>query len=520
MVVPSGPLLDMRRIGKSFPGIRALNDVSLEVRRGHIHALLGENGAGKSTLIKILDGIYPAGAYEGEIFLDGSPVQFHSPHDARRKGIGYVPQEITVIDGLSVAENLFVGHWNPGGGAIVHFGRLYARAQEVLDACRIRLDPRARVSVLNASQRQLVMIARALATRPSLLILDEATACLTLDETQNLFGVLRHLREQGCTCLFITHKLSEVFELADRATVLRDGTLVAHFDRDALNADAVITAMVGRTIENFYPGRDGLIGADEALRVEHLTVPHPHIAGRNVVEDVSFSVRRGEILGLGGLVGAGRSEVVNAIYGRLPRTGRFFVEGREIRIRRPREAMRHGIGLLTEDRKREGLLFNFAIRENVTLHCLRLISRLQVLDRRREEGYAEEFKRKLSIQAPSVKMPVLHLSGGNQQKVVLAKVLLPQPKVLLLDEPTKGVDVGAKHEIYKLMRGWARQGIAQVLISSELPELLAMCDRHIVLARGRVTDRFPKEEANEHRLMRAATGLTGGPEAAASTQNA
>ena len=265
--------------------------------------------------------------------------------------------------------------------------------------------------------------------------------------------------------------------------------------------------MIGRKIENFYPARDSAVGDHEVLRVENLTVPHPHIANKNVVEDVSFTVRRGEILGVGGLVGSGRSETVNALYGRLPFIGRIFVEGRQVNIRNPRDAKNHGIGLLTEERKQDGLLFNFAIRENVTLHSLASVSRFRVMDRKRETQLANDYKERLTIRAPSVATSVATLSGGNQQKVVLAKVLLPNPKVLLLDEPTKGVDVGAKNEIYKLMMDLVRQGIALVVISSELPELLALCDQFIVLARGKLADHFAKTEASEHRLMLAATGL-------------
>jgi ABC-type sugar transport system ATPase subunit len=502
-------VLEMRGITKEFPGVRALDDVTLQVRRGHIHALLGENGAGKSTLMKILDGVYPTGTFQGEIMLAGVPIQFNSPHDAKRKGIGYVPQEITVIEGLTVAENIFVGHL-VDRGILVSFRKLFARTAHFLKRINIDLDPHRLVSSLSASQRQLVMIARALSTNPSVLILDEATACLTLGETESLFRILRHLQQQAVTSLFVTHKLSEVFELADRATVMRDGAVVAHFDRSQLNENDIVSAMIGRKIENFYPVRDSAIGLDEVLRVENLTVPHPHIACKNAVESVSFSVRRGEILGIGGLVGSGRSEIVNALYGRLPYSGRIFIEGREAVISTPREAKNHGLGLLTEERKQDGLLFNFTIRENVTLHDLAAVSRFQVMDRKRETRIANDYKERLAIRAPSIATSVATLSGGNQQKVVLAKVLLPNPKIILLDEPTKGVDVGAKNEIYKLMMDLVRQGITLVVISSELPELLALCDRFIVLARGRIADQFAKTEATEHRLMLAATGLAFG----------
>lgn len=498
--------LEMRGITKDFPGVRALDDVTIQVRQGHIHALLGENGAGKSTLMKILDGVYPSGTYTGDLVIDGTPVRFRSPHDAKLKGIGYVPQEMQVIEHLSVAENIFVGNWTSGRLPLVRFRELRRRAEDILEEFRIQLDAGSPVVSLSASRRQLVMIARALAARPSVLILDEATSCLTQDESKQLFEVLRHLQQSGITSLFITHRLAEVFALADCATVLRDGAVAARFERNDLNENDIVAAMVGRKIENFYPVRDSRAGSEEALRVEDLTVPHPHIAGRNIVEGVGFSVNRGEIVGLGGLVGSGRSETMNAIYGRIEHSGRVFVGEREVSICRPRDARDNGIGLLTEDRKQEGLLFNFAIRENITLHSLQDVSRFGLMDRTRENSRADDYRKRLSIRAGSVSVPVSTLSGGNQQKVVLAKVLMPNPRVLLLDEPTKGVDVGAKSEIYRLMYALAEAGIGLVLISSELPELLALCDRIIVLARGRVVDRLSRQEASEQRFMLAATG--------------
>lgn len=503
--------LEMRGITKEFPGVRAVDAVTLRVRPGTVHALLGENGAGKSTLVKVLDGVYPVGSFSGEIVLAGKPVQFKSPHDARAQGIGYVPQEIQVLDNLTVAENIFVGVWNHDGRPLVRFRDLYRRAEALLAECHIRLDARALVTVLNASQRQLVMIARALALRPSLLVLDEATACLTLDETRLLFDVVKHLRERGVTILFITHRLAEVFEIAGHATVMRDGKWVAEFARDRFDEHEIVSAMVGRKIETFYPRREAAPREAEVLRVERLTVPHPHVAGKFVVDDVSFILRQGEILGLAGLVGSGRSETVNAIYGRMEHTGQIFVAGQPVRIQRPRDARASGIGLVPEERKREGLLFNFAIRENLTLHSLRAVADGPLLRRAKETAAAEAYRQRFAIRAGSVNVPVMNLSGGNQQKVVLGKVLMPHPKVLLLDEPTKGVDVGAKFEIYKLILALADEGIGVVMISSDLPELLALCDRFLVLARGQLADEFPKSEATEQRVMLAATGVARNP---------
>ena len=500
--------LEMLAITKAFPGVRALTDVTLRIRRGAIHALVGENGAGKSTLVKILDGLYPSGSYTGKVVLAGESVQFKSPLDARSKGIGYVPQEIQVLENLSVAENIYVGNLNEGGGTLVSFNTLYERAERLLTECGIRLGAKTSVALLNASQRQLVMIARALAMRPTLLVLDEATACLTMDETQRLFEVLEHLRKKGVTTLFITHRLAEVIALADWVTVLRDGRLAAEFERGHFDPHDIVAAMVGRKIETFYPHRNSVPGKKEVLRVENLTIPHPHIAGKLVVENMGFTLMAGEILGLGGLVGSGRSETINALYGRTKHTGAIFIDGFAANIRNSRDARYHGIGLLPEERKREGLLFNFAIRENLTLHSLETVSSFGVISRKRENTSADKYRNELSIRAGSVDIPVLTLSGGNQQKVVLGKVLMANPKILLLDEPTKGVDVGAKVEIYKLIMALADQGIGIVVISSDLSELLALSDRLIVLAQGRIADEFVKADATEERVMLAATGIT------------
>jgi ABC-type sugar transport system ATPase subunit len=497
--------VEVENVSKHFGAVCALSDVTLSVRKGHIHALVGANGAGKSTLVKILDGVYPTGSYQGRVRVAGSEVVMRSPHDARRQGIAYVPQEIMVIEALSVAENIFVGQVGHGGGWWVSSRELHDRAQRFLRDHHLDLNPRTAAAHLSASQRQLVMIARALAVRPSVLVLDEATACLTEREVTNLFALVRRLRDQGQTCIFISHKLREVEELADRVTVLRDGRVAAEFDRGRFTHEAVVNAMIGRTLDVVCHGKE-TDKAGEVLRIERLSVPHPHLARRNVVEGVSFSVRAGEILGLAGLVGSGRSEVLNAIYGRLPHRGRIIVNGRPVRMRSPRQAHRAGIGLLTEDRKRDGLLFNLGVRENIGVGSLGRVSRFGVLRRRQETRFAEGFMHRLSIRASSSSAAVTTLSGGNQQKVILSRLLLARPSVLLLDEPTKGVDVAAKAEIYRILAELAGNGIALVVVSSELEELLTLCDRIMVLCRGRMTDLMTRAEAGEARIMRAATG--------------
>jgi ABC-type sugar transport system ATPase subunit len=499
-------LFEMNHVTKRFPGVVALKDVTFKVKAGSIHGLVGENGAGKTTLMKILAGTYPFGAYDGEIVLNGIPLQLNSPTDALNKGIGIVTQEINVIDQLSVTENIVVGKWTNGSGRLVNMSALKKTVREFLAEYNILLDPSTMVFRLTAAQKQLVMIGRALFRNPSILILDEPTSSLALHEIEHLFHNLEILRERGVTSVFITHKLSEIFKITDRTTVLRDGEVTGEFERENYNESDVISAMVGRKIENLYPARYSKIGTEEVLRVEGLTVPHPTIANRNVVEDVSFSLKKGEILGLAGLVGAGRSEVVSAIVGKMKASsGNVFVNGNQVYIHSPADAKRVGIALITEDRKRDGLLPNLEIRPNITINSLALFTRNTLLNSSKEKKIAKEYVEKFSIKTPSIEQMVTNLSGGNQQKVILAKVLMANPHILFMDEPTKGVDIGAKNEIYKLMLELVNEGISIIMISSELPELLAMCDRFVVLAEGRVADEFSREDASEYRVMLAAT---------------
>jgi ABC-type sugar transport system ATPase subunit len=498
-------LLEMRGITKLFPGVVALNNVTFQVKKGTIHGLVGENGAGKTTLMKILSGTYPHGTYQGEIALYSKALELGSSSDALEEGIGIVPQEIAVIDQLTVAENVVVGQWVQGAGQLVNMRRIKRQVADLLEGYNISLDPGAMVVRLTAAQKQLVMIARALFRNPSMLILDEPTSSLALHEIENLFAHLEGLRERGVTCVFITHKLAEIFQLTDHTTVLRDGEVTGEFGREDYDESDIIAAMVGRKIENLYPSRHSSIAEVEVLRVENLTIPHPIIANRNVVEDVSFSLCEGEILGLAGLVGSGRSEVVNALIGRMRYAGKVFVDGKEIQINSPAGANKAGIGLITEDRKKDGLLPNLQVRPNLTLHSLSSFSSSGWINAARERLLAKEQVQRFNIRTPSIEQMVVNLSGGNQQKVILAKVLMADPQILLMDEPTKGVDIGAKNEIYKLMLELVARGISIVMISSELPELLAMCDRFVVLAEGMVADEFPRAEASEHRVMLAAT---------------
>jgi len=498
---PGPYLLEMLSITKSFGSVTALCGASLRVRRGEIHGLIGENGAGKSTLMKILHGAYPVGSYEGQVRIAGSELELHSPHDALRQGVGVVPQEISVIDGLTVGENVFLGRL--GNRRMVRLAEVEAEAATFLGECGIPLDARDPVSDLTAGEKQLVMIARALQARPSILLLDEPTSPLTHVEVDILFGLLRHLRDGGLTTIFISHKLSEVFAICDRVSVMRDGEVVDDFTPDDFDANRVAAAMIGRRLNEFFPARSvSRDRAAEVLRVDDLVAPHAKIPGKNVLDGVSFGVQEGEIVGIAGLLGSGRSELVNAIYGRFPRSaGTITVEGSAIDVRAPADAINAGIGLVVEDRKQEGLLFNVGIRENVTLNCLRRLSRLLFVRRAAERRMARQAMDEFGILAPSAATRISHLSGGNQQKVLVARTLLPHPRILLLDEPTKGIDVGAKAEIYRLIRDLADDGVGVVVISSEFSELLGLCDRILVLSGGRITKDLAVSGLTEQTLM-------------------
>ena len=517
-VVQAAPAfaLEMESIVKTFGGVRALRDVSLRVRRGEIHGLIGQNGAGKSTLMKILDGYYPAGTFTGSIKVAGSEVHLASPGDAQRVGIAIVPQETAIVDALTVGENVMLGELSRRPGSLYDVRATAAKAAAFLAERRIPLDASMAAGLLSMHKRQLVMIARALYTRPEILILDEPTSSLTTDEIDNLFAIVRGLREAGLTCLFITHKLDEIMTLCDRVSILRDGEIVHDYARSEFDSERLVTDMIGRKLGELYPPRPPL---DEAapvmLRVSGLAVENPRVPGAAILSDIDLTVRAGEIVGLGGLVGSGRSELLTALYGQTPIIrGTVEVAGAEVRPKNARDALEAGIGMLTEDRKGEGLLFNLGIRENLTLNVLDRLTRLFMLDRRQEGLLARQTVTQLSVKAPSIGTPVMNLSGGNQQKVVIGKMLLPMPKVLLLDEPTKGVDIASKADIYRLLTELAKSGVAIVLVSSEFPELIALSHRILVLAGGTAQGWLSGDQVTEKRLMLAAMRLEQTDEAA------
>jgi len=497
-------ILEMRGITVTFPGVKALEDVSLTVRRGEIHAICGENGAGKSTLMKVLSGVHPAGAYDGEVRFDGRPVSFSDIRDSEHAGIAIIHQELALVPYLSVAENIFLGNERRGRGGLIDWNRANAEAGELLRSVGLHENPVTPVGQLGVGKQQLVEIAKALAKDVKLLILDEPTAALNDTDSAHLLDLLRQLQSRGITCIMISHKLNEIVAIADSTTVIRDGRTVETLDmRDpSVDADRIIRGMVGRDLESYYPERESRPGA-EVLRVEDWSVRHP-TQDRLVVDSASFDVRAGEVVGIAGLMGAGRTELAMSLFGRSygrDITGRVYLHGKEVRIRTVAEAIDAGIAYATEDRKKYGLNLIDDIARNVSAASLGKLSRRGWVDGNEETKAAEEKRRDLGIKAPSVLSVVGKLSGGNQQKVVLSKWLLTDPDVLILDEPTRGIDVGAKYEIYTIVNRLAAEGKAVVVISSELPELLGTCDRIYTLSAGRITGQVPVAEATQEGLM-------------------
>ncbi|WP_373309759.1 multiple monosaccharide ABC transporter ATP-binding protein [Cellulomonas chitinilytica] len=498
----------MQSITKTFPGVKALQDVSLSVERGEIHAICGENGAGKSTLMKVLSGVYPHGDYEGTILLDGAEVQFGSINDSEAQGVVIIHQELALVPYLSVAENIFLGNERVKRG-LIDWNQANAAAAALLARVGLNELPVTPVGQLGVGKQQLVEIAKALSKEVRLLILDEPTAALNDNDSEHLLGLLRQLQQQGITCIMISHKLNEIAEIADNTTIIRDGRTIETLDMkaDGVTQERIIRGMVGRDLGHRFPPHEPNIG-DEVLRIEDWTVHHPTDPDRVVVDGASLNVRAGEIVGLAGLMGAGRTELAMSLFGRTygsHTTGRVYLRGNEIRTRTVAEAIQHGIAYATEDRKKYGLNLIEDIRNNITAASLKKVSRLGWVNANEETKVAEGFRQSMNIKAPTVAALAGKLSGGNQQKVVLSKWLFTDPEVLILDEPTRGIDVGAKYEIYTLINKLAEQGKAVLVISSELPELLGICNRIYTLSAGRVTGVLPREQATQENLMQLMT---------------
>jgi putative multiple sugar transport system ATP-binding protein len=505
----SDPILQMLGITKTFPGVRALQDVTMSVAAGEVHAICGENGAGKSTLMKILSGVYSYGSYDGEIRLDGEPCHFRSIRDSEHRGIVIIHQELALSPYLSIAENIFLGNERARRG-IVNWPQTNRRAAELLARVGLREAPDTKILDIGVGKQQLVEIAKALSKEVRLLILDEPTAALNDADSAHLLDLIRQLKAQGITSIIISHKLNEIAAIADTTTVIRDGRTVATFDMhgsEPVTEERIIRAMVGRDLAHRFPEHTPRIG-DEVLRIEDWTVHHPIDRGRVVVDGAHLQVRAGEIVGVAGLMGAGRTELAMSVFGHSYGTGisgRLFLHGREVRARSVDEAIGHGIAYATEDRKRYGLNLIEDIKRNITAAKLAAVSRLGIVSAGAEMHRAERLRKEMRVKADSVAVLTGKLSGGNQQKVVLSKWLFTEPEVLILDEPTRGIDVGAKYEIYEIINALADAGKAVVVISSELPELLGICDRIYAMSQGRITGEMDRAEATQEGLMRYMT---------------
>jgi len=499
-------LLEMRSITKRFHGVTALSDVNLAVQAGEIHAVVGENGAGKSTLMKVLSGVYPHGEFEGAIHFEGSERQFRGITDSEHAGIIIIHQELALVPLLSIAENIFLGN-EPSRHGVIDWFAAYAKTKELLRKVGLNERPSTLITDIGVGKQQLVEIAKALSKEVKLLILDEPTASLNETDSDALLALLLDLKAQGISCILISHKLNEISKVADTITVIRDGSTVRSFDcrTDTVSEDQVIQAMVGRQLADRYPKRTPQIG-ETVFEIADWRVHHPEHADRLVIKGVNLHARRGEIVGIAGLMGAGRTELAMSVFGKSygrKISGQVKLNGREVDVSTIQKAIAAGLAYVTEDRKGYGLVLDNDIQRNITLANLGGVSSGSVIDDGREYKVANDYRHKLRIRCASVFQQVVNLSGGNQQKVVLAKWLFANPEVLILDEPTRGIDVGAKFEIYTLMAELAAAGKCVVMISSEMPELLGMCDRIYVMNEGRFVGEFDREEASQEKIMRS-----------------
>jgi ribose transport system ATP-binding protein len=492
------PFIEMKGIKKSFHQHVVLDGVDFEVRSGEVHALMGENGAGKSTLMKILTGIYERDS--GTIMVNGKEVHYRHPKEAEQDGISVIHQELNIIPTLTVAENIFLGREQTlGRTGIVRTKAMEEQAQTYLQRLGIEISPNEMAGNLSVGKQQIVEIARALSTNAKCLIMDEPTAALTDREIQTLFDVIRTLKQQGVAIVYISHRMEEIFTICDRISVLRDGQFIGTKNIPETNFDEIVHMMVGRQIGERFPKREKQIG-EERLRVEGLTQ-------KGTFENVSFSVRAGEILGVAGLMGAGRTEIMEAIFGaRKVHEGAIYIDNKPVNIKSPRQAIGHGIAFITEDRKSKGLVLNMSVRENLTLPKSEQLANAGVIQAKKEKGLVQSLIARLKIKTASPELEVKALSGGNQQKVVFGKWLAMEPRILILDEPTRGVDVGAKKEIYEIMNELTAQGVAIIMVSSELPEVLGMSDRIMVVHEGKVTAILDNKNVDQETIMRAATG--------------
>ncbi|MDD3839458.1 MAG: sugar ABC transporter ATP-binding protein [Clostridia bacterium] len=488
-------ILELKAITKTFPGVKALDDVNFDLKSGEIHALMGENGAGKSTFIKIITGVHPQD--KGEIYLAGEKVDMKNPNQAKEMGIAAIYQHVTCYPDLSVTENIFMGHEKVSKiSKRILWEEMHSEAEKLIKDLGTDIDPKTQMGALSVAQQQIVEIAKALSTNAKIVIMDEPTAALTKRETEELYRITEQLRDNGVSIIFISHRLEDMYRLADRVTVLRDGKYIGTWEADKISTQELIVAMVGRELTEMFPQKDTKIG-EELLHIEGL-------GKTGYFADVSFTLRKGEILGLTGLVGAGRTEVCQSIFGIMPPDkGKIYLEGKEIKIRNPLEAMELGIGYLPEDRQKQGLILDWEIGRNITLPTLNKFSNKGWIDEDKEAEIAKAFTEKVDVRTDSIFNLASSLSGGNQQKVVIAKLLNTDLKVIILDEATKGVDVGAKYAVYEIMCSLAEKGYGIIMVSSDMPEVLGMSDRIVVMREGRVTTILNREDATQEAILEA-----------------
>ena len=499
----TGNILEMRSITKTFPGVKALQDVTLEVAAGEVHAICGENGAGKSTLMKVLSGVYPHGTYEGDIVFENETVEFKDLTDSEAKGIVIIHQELALSPYLSITENIFLNNEQKGRAGLIDWNKTNHEASKLLARVGLRENPTTKIMDIGVGKQQLVEIAKALSKRVKLLILDEPTAALNDEDSDHLLDLILHLKEQGITSIIISHKLNEIKKVADSVTVIRDGKTIETIAKADVTEDRIIKDMVGRDLEHRYPDHTPHIG-EELLRVEDWTAHHPQDTSRVMVDKVNLNVRAGEIVGIAGLMGAGRTEFAMSLFGHSygsKISGSVFLRGKEIKTRSVAEAIDHGIAYATEDRKTYGLNLIEDIKRNISMASLKKLEKYGLVHDNEEYKVANEYRKRINIKAPNVLVKTGKLSGGNQQKVVLAKWIYSDPDVLILDEPTRGIDVGAKYEIYSIINKLAAEGKGIIVISSELQELLGICDRIYALSEGRITGQLPIKDATPEALL-------------------
>lgn len=501
-------ILEMNNISKTFPGVKALDEVNFKVKKGEIHCLVGENGAGKSTLMKVLSGVYPHGDYEGDIVFNGQVQKYSGISDSEKAGIAIIYQELALVPELTVYENIFLGH-EIKKGRLIDWNETILKSKELLNKVKLNVDPSSKVKEHGVGKRQLIEIAKALSKEVKLLILDEPTAALNEDDSENLLTLLKELKSHGVTSIMISHKLKEVIAIADTVTVLRDGkTICSKSNEDEpISEPFIIKNMVGRDIDNIYPKREEHNIGDVIFEVKNWNA-FDYKQGRDILKNIDFDVREGEVVGIAGLMGAGRTEFAHSVFGNISNyklSGEIKFLGKAVQLRNPYDAIKAGIAYVSEDRKGDGLILIDDIKQNITLANLKKFSPNGLINKNEEVKIASWYKESMNIKAPSIEQKVGNLSGGNQQKVSFAKWLFVSPKLLILDEPTRGIDVGAKYEIYTIINDLISKGLSIIMISSELPEILGMCDRIYVMAEGKMTGVLSSEEANQEIIMQMAT---------------